>query len=55
MSVTPHERSAPVTDAEWMIFAAGGLAGGVVGYVVGNLTGAFRAARSSSRTVRGRK
>jgi membrane protein YqaA with SNARE-associated domain len=42
-----------VTEAEWMIFAAGCLAGGTVGYVVGNLVGAFRAARASSRTVRG--
>ena len=44
-----------MTDAEWMIFAAGGLAGSFVGYLVGNWTGAFRAARSSSRTVRGKK
>ncbi len=44
-----------MTDAEWMIFSAGALAGGFLGYLVGNLTGAFRAARSSSRTVRGKK
>ena len=42
-----------MTEAEWMIFAAGGLAGGTVGYVVGNLVGAVRAPRASSRTVRG--
>jgi hypothetical protein len=42
-----------VTGAQWMIFAAGGLAGGAGGYLVGNLVGAFRAARGSSRTVRG--
>jgi hypothetical protein len=42
-----------VTEAQWMIFAVGGLAGGTMGYVVGNLVGAFRAARASSRTVRG--
>ena len=42
-----------MTEAEWMILAAGGLAGGTMGYVVGNWVGAFRAARASSRTVRG--
>jgi membrane protein YqaA with SNARE-associated domain len=35
------------------MLAVGGLAGGCVGYLVGNWVGAFRAARASSRTVRG--
>ena len=42
-----------MTEAELMIFAAGGLAGSFLGYLVGNWVGAFRAARASSRTVRG--
>jgi membrane protein DedA with SNARE-associated domain len=44
-----------VTEAELMIFAVGGLAGSFLGYLVGNWVGALRAARSSSRTVRGRR
>ena len=44
-----------MTEAETMIFAAGGLAGIWVGYLVGIWRGAARAARSSSRTIRGKR
>jgi hypothetical protein len=44
-----------LTEAEWMIFAAGCLGGGTVGYVVGIWIAWFRAARASSRTIRNRR
>jgi membrane protein DedA with SNARE-associated domain len=53
--VNLDERSAAVADSEVAMLMVGGALGMWAGYLVGIWRGACRAARASSRTVRGRR